>query len=122
MASLQEHQARTAASITALGQRILSMNLCREIMLPMSDGQFYPRTTLSILRLPRAPKYKFSRARWYEAEYNWIHQAEVVEWCTEQFGPHPEQPDAWSRWNHKWQDRIQFRDERDYVLFQLRWS
>lgn len=113
MATLQEHQARTAASITALGQRILDqhlmgMNLCREILLPMR-----PLTK---------PKYQFSRARWYVAEYNWIDQVEVVKWCTEQFGPHPEQPDAWSRWNHKWQDRIQFRDERDYVLFQLRWS
>ena len=73
------------------------------------------------LKAPK-PKYKFSRAKWYVAEYNWVNQVEVVEWCTEQFGPHPENPDAWSRWNHKWQDRIQFRDERDYNWFILRWS
>lgn len=68
------------------------------------------------------PKYQFSRSKWYEANYDWKHQVEVIEWCTQQFGPHPEQPDAWSRWNHKWQDTIQFRDEKDYNWFVLRWG
>jgi hypothetical protein len=56
-------------------------NLCKEIVLPVKP----------------APKYKFSRAKWYTAEYDWIHQGEVYEWCTQQFGPHPMYPDAWSR-------------------------
>ena len=81
-------------------------NLCKEIFLPMK---------------PKS-KYKFSRSNWYVADFAWIHQAEVVEWCTEQFGPHPKNPDAWSRWCHHYQERIHFRDEKDYAWFMLRWS
>ena len=83
-------------------------NLCKEIILPM-----FPQTK---------SKYRFSRAKWYEAEYDWIHYGEVCEWCTKQFGPHPNQQDAWSRWDHRYEGRIYFRDEKDYVLFVLRWS
>jgi hypothetical protein len=80
-------------------------NLCKEILLPMKP----------------APKYKFSRAKWYEADYDWIHRAKVLEWCTQQFGPQPERPDAWSRWQHKYPQRIHFRDAKDYEWFVLRW-
>jgi hypothetical protein len=68
------------------------------------------------------PKYKFSRSKWYEAVYNYNYYHEVEAWCTEQFGPHPNQPDAWSRWVHTHEDTIHFRDEKDYVWFVLRWS
>lgn len=78
-------------------------NLCKEIMFPKL-------------------KYKFSRSNWYVADFNWIHQADVVEWCTQQFGPHPKNPDAWSRWCHHYQERIHFRDEKDYAWFILRWT
>jgi hypothetical protein len=67
-------------------------------------------------------KYKFSRTKWYEADYDWIHYGEVNTWCKEQFGPHDKNPDAWSRWDHKYEGRIYFRDEKDYVLFMLRWA
>jgi len=68
------------------------------------------------------PKYKFSRAKWYVAEFNIKDYTDVVHWCTQHFGPHPKNPDAWSRWVHKYEDKIHFRDEKDYVLFCLRWS
>ena len=66
-------------------------------------------------------KYKFSRD-WYEAEYDWKHQLEVHEWCFHQFGPHPQNPDAWSRWCNHYSERIRFRDKDDYLMFVLRWS
>jgi hypothetical protein len=67
-------------------------------------------------------KYKFSRAKWYEAEFNWQDRNEILAWCTEQFGPRPKVSDAWSRWYDNYHDMIFFRDEKDYVLFMLRWS
>lgn len=67
-------------------------------------------------------KYKFSRANWYVADFDPKYYYEVRKWCEQQFGPEPRNPDAWSRWIHKYEDRIQFRDEKDYVLFTLRWS
>ena len=81
-------------------------NPCKEIVLPMKP----------------APKYKFSRAKWYEADYDWVHYDEVREWCTKQFGPHPTQHDAWSRWDHRYEGKIYFRDEKDYHWFILRWG
>lgn len=83
-----------------------SNNLCKEIILPMKPE----------------PKYKFSRAKWYQADYDWQHYDEVVAWCTQQFGPHPKQQDAWSRWDHRYEGRIYFRDEEDYLMFVLRWG
>jgi hypothetical protein len=96
-----------------LKNRIYGTNLCKEIFLPM-----HPVTK---------PKYQFSRAKWYTVdigdgiwrlgrEYN-----EIIEWCTEHFGKHPHKPDAWSRW---WVGvgSIYFRDERDLVLYKLKWS
>lgn len=85
---------------------------------PMTDslrkGFFHLTTT--------EPKYKFSRAKWYQAYFNSADYYAVDKWCEEQFGPHPKNPDAWSRWWHKFEDSILFRDEKDYVLFMLRWS
>ena len=114
-------------TITVMGQPVL-LPMIKQFtpqLLAQSIIGVQPMTSdvggIFALKAPK-PKYKFSRAKWYVAEYNWVNQVEVVEWCTEQFGPHPENPDAWSRWNHKWQDRIQFRDEREYNWFILRWS
>jgi bacillopeptidase F (M6 metalloprotease family) len=84
-------------------------NLCKEIIMPTVWGT-----------KPKS-KYKFSRAKWYEADYDWIHYDEVRAWCTEQFGKHDIHPDAWSRWDHKYEGKIFFRDEKDYTLFLLRW-
>jgi hypothetical protein len=81
-------------------------NLCKEIFLPMKPE----------------PKYKFTRANWYVAEYDNKHHFEVLEWCAQQFGPYPERPDAWSRWVNMYSEKIHFRDEKDYVFFMLRWS
>jgi hypothetical protein len=66
-------------------------------------------------------KYKFSR-KWYVAVYNDNYYHEVVEWCTQHCGPHPNQSDAWSRWVHKYKDAIHFRDQEDYIMFKLRWG
>ena len=94
-----------------LQNRIYDTNLCKEIVMPTKPE----------------PKYKFSRAKWYTVdvgvglwrlgrEYN-----EVIEWCTEQFGAHPVKHDAWSRW-YVGVGQIYFRDEKDYVLYQLKWA
>lgn len=66
-------------------------------------------------------KYEFSR-KWFVADFDPTYYFEVEEWCKQQFGPHPKYPDAWSRWVHTYEDQIHFRDEKDYVLFCLRWS
>lgn len=84
---------------------IYGTNLCKEILLPMKEE-----------------KYKFSRANWYQAEFNDKDYFEVDAWCSQQFGPHPANPDAWSRWWHKFHNSILFRDEKDYILFMLRWG
>ena len=75
-----------------------------------------------ILRPMKEEKYKFSRANWYQAEFNDKDYFEVDAWCEQHFGKHPTNPDAWSRWWHKFENSILFRDEKDYVLFMLRWS
>ena len=78
------------------------------------------------------PKHKFSRAKWFEAKRSpsvpgsdWpagpAYSREQYSWCVTQFGPSPLHPDAWCRW-HMIYDRFRFRDERDYILFTLRWS
>lgn len=88
-----------------------SQNLCKEIMLPTKAKS----------------KYKFSRAKWHTAQLNgdilWRlgHEYnQVINWCNEQFGEHPKEHDAWSRW---WVGvgTIYFRDEKDYVFYKLRW-
>jgi len=98
--------------------QIYNTNLCKEITL---TGQ--QKLMELIWGQPmKEEKYKFSRANWYQAEFNDKDYFEVDAWCSQQFGPHPANPDAWSRWWHKFHNSILFRDEKDYVLFMLRWS
>lgn len=67
-------------------------------------------------------KYKFSRAKWYIVEFGEKDYDKVRHWCKEQFGPHPKRPDAWSRWDHRYETKIYLRDEDDAILFKLRWT
>jgi hypothetical protein len=85
---------------------LFNHNLCNEILLPMKSE----------------PKYKFSRSNWYVAEFDVKDYTDVVHWCTKQFGSHPRQPDAWSRWVHNYENKIHFRDSKDYEWFVLKWS
>jgi hypothetical protein len=102
---------RTGKSMVmeVMKNRYYNTNLCKESMIPR----------------PPEPKYKFSRAKWYEADRpghafsNEYH--EILNWCVENFGPHPKRPDAWSRWSMG-VSTVKFRDEADYILYQLRWS
>jgi hypothetical protein len=86
---------------------------------PMSIGAVYAPY---IPKMKPESKYKFSRAKWYEADHRYEDYEEVIAWCTEHFGPRPRYPDAWTRWCDIHIDRIRFRDEKDYVLFCLRWG
>jgi hypothetical protein len=79
-------------------------NLCNEILLPMKP----------------APKYKFSRAKWYEAKVPKDQQAAFA-WCVKQFGPEPTNTDAWTRWYFNVDRTFRFRDAKDYEWFLLRW-
>ena len=111
-------------------------NLCKEILIMAQQIQCTLSTISGVQPMPDyvgkifkmkyyvTPqlKYKFSRAKWYEADYDWINYGEVVTWCTEQFGPHPKQQDAWSRWDHRYEGKIYFRDEKDCAWFMLRWG
>ncbi len=72
--------------------------------------------------LMKKPKYSFSRAKWYVAEFDLKDYDEVRQWCSTQFGKHDGCTDAWSRWWHRYETSIHFRDQKDYVLFMLRWS
>lgn len=73
----------------------------------------------------KEPKYKFSRANWYEVTFTAFTLygivRERVEWCEQHFGKHPEKPDAWSRW-YSTRTSIRFRDSKDYEWYMLRWS
>lgn len=80
-------------------------NLCKEVVLPMKP----------------ASKYKFSRD-WYVADFDSANYEAVRAWCTEQFGPEDRFPNAWSRWQHRYEDQIHIRDEKDYMMFMLKWS
>ena len=80
-------------------------NLCNEIILPMKP----------------ASKYKFSRAKWYEAKLPRDQQAAFA-WCVKQFGPEPTNTDAWTRWYFNVDRTFRFRDSKDYEWFLLRWS
>jgi len=73
-------------------------------------------------RLMSKKKYTFSRAKWYIAEFNVTCYFEVDKWCEKQFGKHDNRPNAWSRWWHRYESSIHFRDEKDYILFVLRWG
>jgi hypothetical protein len=75
---------------------------------------------MQITFMPQS-KYKFSRS-WYVADFDREYYFEVEAWCADQFGPHPKRPDAWSRWVHRYEDQIHFRDKEDYIMFKLRWG
>ena len=90
-------------------RKLYGLNLCNEIILPTNPKP-----------MPK-DSFKFSR-KWHQAHFNPEDYYAVRAWCSQQFGPHPANPDAWSRWWHKFEDSILFRDEKDYVLFMLRWS
>jgi hypothetical protein len=117
------------STLTIMKSRIYNANLCKEIVLSNSfdmtvlDSMLipgYPKTSIALKKL--MPKYQFSRANWYVADFNWTRQFEVKAWCSQQFGPHPARPDAWSRWCHKYQGKIHFRDAKDYEWFLLKWQ
>lgn len=98
---------------------------CSEIIIRFKPRIFIDDTFMIIDPDPNIvkfhKKYKFSR-KWYIAEFNEKYYNEVDEWCAKQFGKHDKRPDAWSRWWHKYELSIHFRDEKDYILFVLRWS
>lgn len=75
----------------------------------------------SMFEVKTASKYKFSR-NWYQAHFDTADYYAVDAWCSQRFGPHPAYPDAWSRWWHKFEDSILFRDKEDYMMFVLRWG
>lgn len=83
----------------------------------MSGGQTF---TIRYDHMPKS-KYQFSR-KWHQAEFDLKDYFAVDAWCSQQFGPHPARPDAWSRWWHKYETSILFRDEKDYNWFVLRWG
>jgi hypothetical protein len=114
-------------SVTVTAQKLLSLlrkNVPKLIAQDIVGVQSMPEGAGAIFapHKPKLPKYKFSRAKWYKAEFNWQDHNEILAWCTEQFGPRPKVSDAWSRWYDNYHDMIFFRDEKDYVLFMLRWS
>ena len=100
------------------GKSIYNNNLCKEIMMQSLNGMKVPKWVMDASKAQS--KYKFSR-KWHVAEYDWRNYEAVRQWCTEQFGPEPKCPDAWCRWHQRSLDGIHFRDDRDYVLFILRW-
>lgn len=67
-------------------------------------------------------KYKFSRAKWYDAEFDGDNFYEVIEWTEERFGKIPKNVDAWTRWYRVGTHMLRFRDEKDYIMFVLRWG
>ncbi len=79
------------------------------------------KTQLLSLPLSTNSKYKFSR-NWYVADFDTANYDEVRTWCKKQFGEEDKFPTAWSRWQHRHEDQIYFRDERDYNWFILRWG
>ena len=90
---------------------LYNQNLCQEIVMPSA---------------PKS-KYKFSRAKWYTVELQdmpWRFSREyneIIAWCSQQFGAHPVEADAWSRW-HVGLSKIYFRDAKDYQWYMLRWA
>ncbi len=105
-----------------LKNRVYDSNLCKEIT-------YMGQQLLSEFAIERGKpvsksvsKYKFSRAKWYDADHRYDDYDAVIAWCTEQFGPRPKRMDAWTRWCDIHIDRIRFRDEKDYQWFILRWG
>ena len=66
-------------------------------------------------------KYNFSRD-WYKANINDRDYDDVRAWCTEHFGPEDKFPNAWSRWQHRFEHVVYIRDAKDYNWFILRWG
>jgi hypothetical protein len=103
--------------------QLYASNLCQEIMLTDTMQM----CTLGGMPIKPKSKYQFSRAKWYEAEF-WDLSAlpdtslkSKSDWCKEQFGPHPQRPDAWSRW-YVSHTKVYFRDQKDHNWFVLRWG
>ena len=126
----QYYDPKIAASVTATAQKIL-MPMIRNLypqVLAQSILGVQPMTgsvgEIFTMRASYKPqsKYKFSRAKWYYADHRYEDYDAIIAWCTEQFGPRPKHPDAWTRWVDEHIDRIRFRDEKDYAWFMLRWS
>jgi len=71
-------------------------------------------------------KYKFTRAKWYDVTIDGKNEMAAISWCEEQFGRAATQPDAWARWYRVYTGispgNFRFRDEKDYILFVLRWA
>jgi hypothetical protein len=99
---------------------IYGTNLCKEIILPGTTHKLINMTVKFDYNNSRS-KYKFSR-KWYVADHNYEDYDAVIAWCTEQFGPRPLVPDAWTRWHNTYIDQIQFRDKADYEWFILKWG
>jgi hypothetical protein len=93
------------STLNSLIKSLYYSNLCNEIMLPMKP----------------VSKYRFSRAKWYEAKLPRDQQAAFA-WCVKQFGPEPTNTDAWTRWYFNVDRTFRFRDAKDYEWFLLRWS
>lgn len=69
-------------------------------------------------------KYKFSRAKWHEVSLmykSFDPIRERLEWCEQNFGPQPKNPDAWTRW-YAAHGTLRFSDSKDYEWFMLRFS
>jgi hypothetical protein len=118
MTRTYRYNPKTEASITALAQRIMETNLCKEIML---STQSHP-CVLGMSQIV-SKKYQFSR-KWHEVHLlfkSWDPIQERIDWCVQTFGAQPENPDAWSRWYTSF-TTLRFRDEKDYNWFVLRWA
>lgn len=102
-----------------LKSRYYSTNLCKEVTL--TAQQIVQEYTIN-WGIP-VSKYKFSRKNWHWAEINTFADDyyERLEWCKQMFGAQPKNPDAWTRWYEGW-GSLKFRDEADYIMYQLRWA
>ena len=102
---------------TVIAQQIVGVQ-------PMTSSG-YPSLYLDLTyHYHKHPRYKFSR-KWFmgESNHNDIDSlVDIENWCIDNFGPHPMNPDSWCRWYRYSTKKFYFRDEKDYVLFLLRWS
>jgi len=125
----QTYDSNTAASVTTTAQKIL-MPMIRNFMPTLLAQQIMGVQSMSIdtgsifdniIPYKVHPKYKFSR-NWFIGKVNSGQGDEVHKWCSETFGNHPTNPDAWCRWYRYSRNKFYFRDERDYTWFTMRWS
>lgn len=109
--SVGRQTGKSTFNMQLLKSRYYSTNLCKEIMLPM------------ITKPKSKSNYQFSRKNWHWVEINSMADDyfDRLEWCKEMFGAQPKNPDAWTRWYSSW-STLKFRDEADYMLYQLRWA